>query len=324
MSALVAAGCARSRFQSVSVVPMIQCDFHGMTNSTDFSVLRMMPLSEVIRSRATTRCTPLDARTRNRPRPPDSRCSSSVQTPVELITTRALTSVSAPVSTSRTRTPATRSDSLRNADHLGRGPDHRAVGGGGAGHRHGVPGVVDLPVVVLDPADQRVPAQARHQPQRGGLGQVLVPGHRPGAAHRVVHDQPGADIRPLDHVLGQRVQERHRLGQVRADLGEHQFAFPQRLADQPELEHLQIPQAAVEQLGRPGRGAGGQVPRLDQRDGQPAGDGVERRAGADDAAADHHDVERLPAEPLEAGRPLGRAEPGAGVVRRVPGVAVIG
>ena len=140
MSALVAAGCARSRFQSVSVVPMIQCDFHGMTNSTDFSVLRMIPLSEVIRSLATTRCTPLDARTRNRPRPPESRCSSSVQTPVELITTRARTSVSAPVSTSRTRTPATRSDSFRKpmtwvevritAPYDGRGTgDHQSCAG---------------------------------------------------------------------------------------------------------------------------------------------------------------------------------------------------
>ena len=112
-------------------------------------------------------------------------------------------------------------------------------------------------------------------------------------------------------VLGQRVEERHRLGQVRADLGEHQLAFPQRLADQPELEHLQVAQAAVEQLGRPGRGAGGQVSRLDQGHGQPAGDRVERGAGADDAAADDHHVERLPAQPLETGGPLCRSRAAA-------------
>ena len=48
MSALVAAGWARSRFQSVSVVPMIQCVPHGMTNSTDFSVRRMIATSLTI------------------------------------------------------------------------------------------------------------------------------------------------------------------------------------------------------------------------------------------------------------------------------------
>ena len=51
MSAALAAGCARSSDQSVSVVPMIQCRPHGMTNSTDFSVRRMSPESERIRSR---------------------------------------------------------------------------------------------------------------------------------------------------------------------------------------------------------------------------------------------------------------------------------
>ncbi len=87
MSALVAAGCARSRFQSVSVVPMIQCVPHGMTNSTDFSVRRMIATSLTIRSRGTTMCTPLDARTRNRPRCLDSAWISSVHTPVAFTTT---------------------------------------------------------------------------------------------------------------------------------------------------------------------------------------------------------------------------------------------
>ena len=35
MSVRDAAGCALSRFQAVSVVPMIQCRPHGMTKSTD-------------------------------------------------------------------------------------------------------------------------------------------------------------------------------------------------------------------------------------------------------------------------------------------------
>ncbi len=111
MSARVAAGWARSRFHSVSVVPMIQWLRHGMTKSTDFSVRRIRPDSATIRSRGTTMCTPLLASTRNRPRLPERRWSSSVHTPAQLITTFAVTEVSAPDSTSRTCTPATRSAS---------------------------------------------------------------------------------------------------------------------------------------------------------------------------------------------------------------------
>ncbi len=43
MSVLLAAGCTLSSSQSVSVVPMIQCRPHGMTNSTLFSVRRIRP-----------------------------------------------------------------------------------------------------------------------------------------------------------------------------------------------------------------------------------------------------------------------------------------
>lgn len=113
MSAREAAGWALSRFQRVSVVPMIQCLPHGMTNSTDFSVRMMSPLSEWMRSRGTTRWMPLDARTWICPRPPTSCWMSSVHTPVALTTWRARTSNSAPFSRSHTRTPVTRSPSRR-------------------------------------------------------------------------------------------------------------------------------------------------------------------------------------------------------------------
>ena len=47
MSVRLAAGWARSRSQSVSVVPMIQCAPHGITNSTLFSVRRISPVCDV-------------------------------------------------------------------------------------------------------------------------------------------------------------------------------------------------------------------------------------------------------------------------------------
>ena len=111
MSDRLAAGWARSRCQSVSVVPISQWLRHGITNSTDDVVRRISPASPAMRSRGTTRWTPLEARTRKRPRPPDSACIESVHTPVQLITTPARTAVSRPSSASRTCTPTTRSDS---------------------------------------------------------------------------------------------------------------------------------------------------------------------------------------------------------------------
>ena len=73
MSARLAAGCAKSSFHGVSVVPMIQKSSlhgHGMINSRLFSVSVISPVSESIFDRATRMCTPLEAWTRNCPFPP--------------------------------------------------------------------------------------------------------------------------------------------------------------------------------------------------------------------------------------------------------------
>ena len=73
MSARLAAGCAKSSFHGVSVVPMIQNSSlhgHGMINSRLFSVSVISPVSESIFDRATRMWTPLEAWTRNCPFPP--------------------------------------------------------------------------------------------------------------------------------------------------------------------------------------------------------------------------------------------------------------
>ena len=113
MSALLAAGCARSRSQGVSVVPMIQKSPHGMTNSTDFSVLVMKPHSERIRSLGTTRCTPLLASTSSWAWPPSTSWTWSVHTPAALMTVRARMVTSTSFSRSWAVTPTTRSPSRR-------------------------------------------------------------------------------------------------------------------------------------------------------------------------------------------------------------------
>ena len=97
MSALLAAGWARSSFHGVSVVPMIQCSPHGITNSTLVVVRRISPgaTRPARRSptRGTTRCTPLDARTRRLgAESPSIAPMSSLHTPVAATTLRARTS----------------------------------------------------------------------------------------------------------------------------------------------------------------------------------------------------------------------------------------
>ena len=148
----------------------------------------------------------------------------------------------------------------QEAGHLGAGGDVRAVGGGGAGHGDDQPGVVDLAVVVADRAVQLLGPQVGRDPGDLPAEQVPVPGHAhlvlPEHRHRVVERQPGADVRPLPAAV-QRVEERHRPDQVRREPGEQQAALLQRLLDQPEVEHLEVAQAAVDQLAAAAAGARG-------------------------------------------------------------------
>jgi len=73
----------------------------------------MIPVEEWTRSLGTIRWMPLETRRLIMPRPPTIAWISSVHTPVQLSTACASTSVSAPVSQSRTRTPQIRSASRR-------------------------------------------------------------------------------------------------------------------------------------------------------------------------------------------------------------------
>ena len=298
MSALVAAGWARSRFQSVSVVPMIQCVPHGMTNSTDFSVRRMIATSLTIRSRGTTTCTPLDARTRNRPRCLDSAWISSVHTPVAFTTTWPRTSVTVAV----LRVADLHSDHpvalAQQRHHLGGRAHHRTVMGRRARDRHRVAGVIDHGVVVADATDQRRALEAGRQPQRARARQMLLRRNGFRATELVVEEDTRGHIRPLPPPVGQREKKRQRLDQMRCQRGQRQLPFVQRLADQPELQLFEVAKPAVEHLRATARRAGSEVAGLDERDLQPAGRRVKGGARADHAAADDDDVELLAAEPL--------------------------
>jgi hypothetical protein len=196
----------------------------------------------------------------------------------------------------------------QEAGHPGPGGHQRAEVRRRAGDVHGVPGVVHLAVVVPDRADQRVLAQRRRGPQRAPPGQVPVPRQpalRPGRGrgrHHVVEHDPGADVRALPDPVLQRVEEGQRPGQVRGQLADDQAALPQRLVHQPEVQHLQVAQAAVQQLAGPARRAAGEVAPVDQADPEAAGGGVEGSSRAHHATTHDQDVELLGGQALQCGR----------------------
>jgi hypothetical protein len=177
----------------------------------------------------------------------------------------------------------------------GGGPgDHGgAVPGGRPRHGDRVPGVVHLSVVVHHRARQPVGPQRGRAAQCPPRGQVPV--MRNGALHplhRVVDHQPRADVWSFHDLLVQRVHERDRPHQVRCQPAHQQVALPQCLPDELEVALFQVPQAAVNELGRPRRGTRRQVPGLDKADPQAPRRRVERGAGPGDTAADDQHVER--------------------------------
>ena len=113
--------------------------------------------------------------------------------------------------------------------------------------------------------------------------------------HHVVHVQPEAEQAVEARALEGGHDHRQRPHQVRGERGVD-LALEQRLADEPEVEVLQVAQTAVDELARARGGAGRVVGLLDQRHRVAARGGVERHARARDAAADHEHVERLGGE----------------------------
>jgi len=75
--------------------------------------------------------------------------------------------------------------------------------------------------------------------------------------------------------------------------GQQPVALATGEAGDAQLHLLEVPQPAMDELGGARRGARGEVGLLHQERPQPALRGVEEDAATGDAAADHHQVERL-------------------------------
>ena len=283
----VAAGWALSRFQSVSVVPMIQCRPHGMTNSTRLLGAQDQPGAwSGCRSRGTTRWMPLEARTWNCPRSPAIAWVSSVHTPVALMTCLARTSNSRPVSRSHHPRAGDPLALAQEADDAGAVGDVRAVARGGAHERHRVPGVVDL--ARRSTAPRRSSASAC----RPGASAARAGGCRcrwcgtPAAVPRDAAPSCRRAARRSRRTAAPSTGASAGRGTAPAGPGAGRAgcsSSPRSCSasrTSAEVEHLQVAQAAVDQLAGPAGRAAGEVARLDQADGQAAGDGVERACPA--------------------------------------------
>ena len=133
-----------------------------------------------------------------------------------------------------------------------------------------------------------------------------VPAARRSAspACRPIRPWRSADLRQLGK---KRDDDRDRPREVRRGGREHDAPLPRALMRDPDSALREIAQPAVNKLGTPARRAEREVVLLDQRDGQPARDGVERGTGAGHAAADDENVDDLAVS--ERGKLARRAAP---------------
>ena len=166
------------------------------------------------------------------------------------------------------------------ADHLRAGPDRRAAVGGVAGVQRHQPRIVDPAVGIFERlAEQRLQRLAGRiaaHVQRPGRRQQFAP------ADVVVEEQAEPDQPGRAQPLGVRQHEAHRPDDVRRHSPQH-LALHQRFAHQAELVVFEIAQAAMDQLGRAGRGAAGEIVHLGEEDRKAAPDGIAGDAATVDA-----------------------------------------
>ena len=182
------------------------------------------------------------------------------------------------------------------SDDLAARRDRRAAGRGRARDGDDEARVVGLVVVVDAACAQPVRSQRGGQRERAG-GRDDQRRAVAEARERAVGDHAGADRdRAVRAVGAQRHAEAQRAHEVGGDDTGERTALGVRLAHELHVAHAQVAEAAVDQLGGRARRPRGEVVALEQRDAQSGPRGDPRDAGADDPAADDHDVERLVSE----------------------------
>ena len=121
----------------------------------------------------------------------------------------------------------------------------------------------------------------------------------PRRRHHVVHVEPPPQF-AVAALLGEGGDdEGRRVDQVRRQL-HHQLALQERLADQAEVEVLQVAETAVDHLRGAAGGADRVIAPLQQSHRVATRGGVEGDAGAGDPAADHDHLEALTRDLLQS------------------------
>ena len=239
----------------------------------------------------------------------------SAHTPVALITFVARISNSPPPRVSVQRTPAARPSSVSSSSTRQRFAQDGAEALRLAEDGQHEPHVVGL-AVVEEVGGGRVARRERRQQLLHlvalddavllGAPVLLVhervaaaaPGALQLARHAVVHVQADAEHPVGALPLEARHEHRQRPDEVRRELDQDR-ALEQGLADQAEIEVLEVAKAAVHELRRAARCARREVLALDQSDAVAAGRRVEGDAGAGDPSADHDQVVLVLGERLE-------------------------
>ena len=178
---------------------------------------------------------------------------------------------------------------LPDLDRARAGADLGAAIGGVARGQHHEARVVDEAVGIFEAfgvavGDQRLADLVAGEIDRAGRRQQVP------AADMVVEEQaePQQPGRAQPGMVRQ--HETQRTDDVGRDLPED-FALDQRLAHQPELVIFEIAQAAMHELGRPGRRPAGQVIHFAQENRIAPARRIARDAAAIDAAANDGEVE---------------------------------
>ena len=95
------------------------------------------------------------------------------------------------------------------------------------------------------------------------------------------------------------------MDQMRGQVPQQERPFPEPLMNQSEVQHLEVPQAAVDELARLAGRAGRPILRLHQPYRQAAGHGVKGRAGAGYASPDHEHIKRSAGQAGQVAIPSG-------------------
>ena len=109
----------------------------------------------------------------------------------------------------------------------------------------------------------------------------------------VVEKEARAHVEALPGPVLEREQEGRGMNQMRRDLLDQEPPLVQRLANQFDVEALEVAQPAVDQLARTARGSRSEVALFDKSHRQAAAGGVEGGATACHTAADDEHVEAL-------------------------------